>query len=41
MARVIALVQATQRQDWLEALRIGLVCGCALALIVAGHGGPF
>jgi hypothetical protein len=36
MARVIALVSAPHRPDYLEALRICIVCGCAIALILAG-----
>ncbi|WP_256449490.1 hypothetical protein [Novosphingobium sp. G106] len=40
MARVIALTR-TARQEPLEALRILIVCGCALALIAAGEALPF
>ncbi|HEX8058255.1 MAG TPA: hypothetical protein VF481_16440 [Novosphingobium sp.] len=40
MARVIALAR-TARQEPLEALRVVIVCGCALALIAAGHALPF
>jgi hypothetical protein len=36
MARVIALPQIARRKP-LEALRLLIVCGCALALIAAGH----
>jgi hypothetical protein len=35
MAKVIALTR-TARQEPLEALRLLIVCGCALALIAAG-----
>jgi hypothetical protein len=41
MARVIALVPVTQRPALLEMLRIGIVCGCALALIAAERAFPF
>jgi hypothetical protein len=34
MARVIALTR-TVRQQPMEALRVAIVCGCALALIAA------
>jgi hypothetical protein len=37
MARVIALAQTIQAQRYLEALRLLIVCGCALALIGAGY----
>jgi hypothetical protein len=40
MARIIALAQ-TARQEPLEALRVAIVCGCALALIAAGQALPF
>jgi hypothetical protein len=39
MARVIALA-ATRRPAPLEALRMLMVCGCALALILAGQAFP-
>jgi hypothetical protein len=41
MSRVIALAQSAQRNAHLEALRIVIVCGCALALIAARHPLPF
>jgi hypothetical protein len=37
MARVLAFTEAARRQSTLEALRVVIVCGCALALIAAGH----
>jgi hypothetical protein len=40
MARVIALTR-TARPAPLEALRVLIVCGCALALIAAGRALPF
>lgn len=39
MARAIALA-ATFRPSPFEALRMGIVCGCALALILAGAALP-
>jgi len=41
MARVLALVHAPQQETWLEAMRVCIVCGCALALIAAGRALPF
>lgn len=42
MARVIALARtAARRNRQLEALRMLIVCGCALALILAGRALPF
>lgn len=36
MARAIALVAQPIRENPIDALRIGVVVGCALALILAG-----
>jgi hypothetical protein len=41
MARVIALARTAHRHRQLEALRMLIVCGCALALILAGRALPF
>jgi hypothetical protein len=41
MARVIALAQIAQHDRLTDALRTLIVCGCALALIAAGHSLPF
>jgi hypothetical protein len=40
MARVIALAAAPLRIDQLELLRSLIVCGCAIALILAGNAVP-
>jgi hypothetical protein len=41
MARVTALVQIARPERALEAARLLIVCGCALALIAAGPALPF
>jgi hypothetical protein len=41
MNRVIALARTLPHRPRLEALRIVIVCGCALALIAAGQTLPF
>ena len=40
MAKAIALVQHAT-SDPVEILRMAIVCGCALALILAGQALPF
>jgi hypothetical protein len=41
MARVIALAQTAQQDRLADALRTLVVCGCALALILADRALPF
>jgi hypothetical protein len=41
MARVIALVHTAQWPNYPEALRVFVVCACALALIAADKALPF
>ena len=41
MSRIVAFARTLPRQPRLEALRIVIVCGCALALIAAGQELPF
>jgi hypothetical protein len=40
MARTITWARIAPRDAQLEALRVLIVCGCAFALIAAGHALP-
>jgi hypothetical protein len=40
MVRTIALTRAIRPEAVAEALRTVIVCGCAIALIAAGHAFP-
>jgi hypothetical protein len=40
MTQIIALAAAPLRVDHIELLRTAIVCGCAMALLMAGHFAP-